>query len=139
MTDALQSRPPKFSVFIPGHPVAWARARVSRSGGFFTAPKQRAYRVTVQSCAKRARKHTFGSEPVSVCIEVYLPQAKSNKDRLPVGRNTCDVDNWAKMILDALNGITWDDDAQVVHLQVSKRWAREPLEVGAWVHIQSAD
>lgn len=32
----------------------------------------------------------------------------------------CDVDNCAKAVLDALNGIAWDDDKQVVELRASK-------------------
>ena len=38
------------------------------------------------------------------------------------GRNLGDVDNLAKGALDALNGIAWLDDAQVVDMRVAKRW-----------------
>ena len=31
-----------------------------------------------------------------------------------------DIDNVAKIVLDALNGVAWEDDAQVVSLTVSK-------------------
>ena len=31
-----------------------------------------------------------------------------------------DVDNYAKTILDGLNGAAWEDDSQVVHLEVTK-------------------
>jgi Holliday junction resolvase RusA-like endonuclease len=37
-----------------------------------------------------------------------------------------DADNVAKIVLDALNGSAFCDDAQVVHLQVLKRYAEEP-------------
>ena len=33
-----------------------------------------------------------------------------------------DIDNLAKSILDAANGVLWDDDAQIVILQVFKAW-----------------
>jgi len=39
------------------------------------------------------------------------------------GRNLGDVDNLAKGALDALTGIAWLDDSQVVDLRVSKRWS----------------
>lgn len=39
------------------------------------------------------------------------------------GRNLGDVDNLAKGALDALTGIAWDDDSQVVDLRVSKHFA----------------
>ena len=37
-----------------------------------------------------------------------------------------DVDNVAKIILDGLNCIAWDDDTQVVDLSVSKYYSEEP-------------
>ena len=37
-----------------------------------------------------------------------------------------DADNIAKAILDALNGLAYYDDAQVVHLEVQKRYSNEP-------------
>ena len=40
-----------------------------------------------------------------------------------------DCDNLAKTVLDALNGVLWLDDAQVVDLSVSKRYAAEPHTV----------
>ena len=39
------------------------------------------------------------------------------------GRNLGDVDNLAKGALDALTGIAWDDDSQVVDLRVAKQWS----------------
>ena len=42
-----------------------------------------------------------------------------------------DVDNFAKVI-DALNGIAWRDDSQVVHLVVTKQYSDRPrLEIFA--------
>lgn len=37
-----------------------------------------------------------------------------------------DCDNIAKIILDALNGIAYHDDSQVIELSVSKHYAEEP-------------
>ena len=37
-----------------------------------------------------------------------------------------DTDNIAKAILDALNGLAYYDDAQVVNLEVQKRYSNEP-------------
>lgn len=35
-----------------------------------------------------------------------------------------DIDSGIKLTLDALNGVLWDDDSQVVELHVLKRFAR---------------
>lgn len=37
-----------------------------------------------------------------------------------------DTDNVAKIVLDALNGIAYHDDAQIVQLTVLKRYSTEP-------------
>jgi len=39
------------------------------------------------------------------------------------GRNLGDVDNVAKAVLDALSGIAWADDCQVVELTATKSWS----------------
>ena len=38
-----------------------------------------------------------------------------------------DADNVAKIILDGLNHIAWDDDTQVVDMMVIKRYSEEPF------------
>ena len=135
METDTQGRAPKLSVFIPGKPTAWARARVSRNGGFFTPPKQRAYRSTIQRHLWNTKHPGFQKRPVEVCLFLYLPKAKSNRDLYPMGRNTSDLDNWAKIFLDAMNGVVFHDDSQVVNLSIRKRWAETALDVGAHVLV----
>lgn len=57
--------------------------------------------------------------PVSVQINVFRPQRRG------------DLDNTAKVALDALNGIAWEDDEQIVHLELDRfdDKARPRLEV----------
>lgn len=38
-----------------------------------------------------------------------------------------DADNIAKIILDGLNKVAWEDDTQVVELMIVKRYATEPM------------
>lgn len=44
--------------------------------------------------------------PLSIELRVYRP------------RKIGDLDNTAKVALDSLNGIAWDDDGQIVHLEM---------------------
>ena len=37
-----------------------------------------------------------------------------------------DLDNLTKAVLDALNGVAWYDDAQIIELSVSKRYIHSP-------------
>ena len=37
-----------------------------------------------------------------------------------------DIDNLTKAVLDALNGLAWYDDAQIVELNASKTYVEDP-------------
>jgi Holliday junction resolvase RusA-like endonuclease len=75
---------------------------------------------------------------LQVVIRAYFPVPKSytkkrlqeiedNKFYCP---NKVDADNVAKIILDALNNLAYDDDSQVVKLQVEKYYSNDPrLEI----------
>lgn len=73
--------------------------------------------------------------PVRAYIEVIIPIPKSwsNKKHIaaekgeivPTSRNG-DVDNYAKSILDALNGLMYEDDSQVTTLYVTKKYGNDP-------------
>ena len=36
------------------------------------------------------------------------------------------MDNYIKSLLDALNGLVWDDDAKIVHLEADKFYSEQP-------------
>lgn len=60
--------------------------------------------------------------PVRVEISTRRPLPKSVPKRKAFDDDVVkpDIDNIAKLVLDALNGIAWHDDAQVVELAVTK-------------------
>lgn len=76
--------------------------------------------------------------PVRACIEVVQQIPKSwskskaaraeNGEIVPTSRNG-DLDNIAKSILDALNGIAYEDDCQVTTLMITKRYGAAPCAV----------
>jgi Holliday junction resolvase RusA-like endonuclease len=61
--------------------------------------------------------------PVEVSLTMYMPHPKSGPRRL-FHQTKPDVDNLAKIILDAMNGIVYHDDKQIVCLTVRKRYCR---------------
>jgi Holliday junction resolvase RusA-like endonuclease len=71
--------------------------------------------------------------PLYVKVAAFMPIPKSlSKSKTAAAINGAlhpqtkpDVDNFAKVI-DALNGIAWHDDSQVVHLVVSKHYSDRP-------------
>jgi len=68
----------------------------------------------------------------------YLKNAAARGRKRPAGKP--DADNLAKTILDALNGVAWIDDGQVVDLTISKRYAKpgESEGVTVWVRCWRA-
>ena len=73
--------------------------------------------------------------PVKACIEIIqqIPKSWSNSKTIkaergeivPTSRNG-DVDNIAKSILDALNGLVYEDDCQVTTLIIHKKYGNDP-------------
>lgn len=63
-----------------------------------------------------ARKAMNGTEPLKGAIKISVTVCRNIK---PDSRNFGDADNHLKTILDALNGVCYLDDAQVVQAEVT--------------------
>ena len=117
---------------VPGEPRGWARAR-TQGARFFTDTKTRSEKQAVAAWALEAGARVMEG-PVSVCLTAYLrsPQSVSKKRRADMlsgaerPTKKPDGDNLAKLTMDALNGVCWRDDVQVVDLTVRKFWSDEP-------------
>lgn len=128
---------------LEGEPRGWARvdARVviPKNGKkpfvhFYQDAKTRAFEEALKWKARAAMK---GRKPLAgaICVTVFaimgVPKSWPRKDRdaaltgamRPTGKP--DWDNFAKM-LDALNEVVWDDDAQVVDGGVHKFYSEFP-------------
>lgn len=123
---------------VPGDPVPKGRPRLTVQGGHaraYTPAKTRTYEAKIADAARDA----FNGEPYDCPLAVELhaslavPKSWSKRKRaealdgtvFPTGPRA-DCDNIAKAVLDALNGIVWRDDGQIVSLFVSKRYADVP-------------
>jgi Holliday junction resolvase RusA-like endonuclease len=87
------------------------------------------YRQAVALAAKAAGCEPH-PEPVNVVIDLVFGRPKSHlrKSGLREGAPIlprCDLDNCAKAVLDALNGVAWVDDTQVARLVVEKSYGVE--------------
>ena len=119
---------------IPGPPVGKARPRVAH-GHAYTPAATREYEARVRAAWRASGGGSFAQEaPVAALIAVYhpIPASASKKDRENMAQNIIlpmkkpDADNIAKIVLDALNGLAYQDDRQVVRLEVVKRYAPDP-------------
>lgn len=112
------------SFIVEGNPVPQARPRFTRQGHAYNSDKCKTYREHVALAAKTAmcgRGPISKKTPVRVLVAVFRarPKRTTNGDA-PTTRP--DIDNYAKMILDALNGIVFEDDSQVCEMTVLKKY-----------------
>jgi crossover junction endodeoxyribonuclease RusA len=59
---------------------------------------------------------------VGVVLDFTIEAPKKSRNTFPRG----DVDKLSRACLDALTGICWDDDVQVVSLNATKQWGQHP-------------
>jgi Holliday junction resolvase RusA-like endonuclease len=90
-------------------------------------------------------KPLHGYLRVAIDARFPIPASTSRKNRaemmdghiLPDKKP--DIDNITKSVLDALNGIAWEDDKQVVRISVGKRYENMTYPVGLAVSIKQID
>lgn len=104
-----------------------ARPRFGRFGTYTPAETRNAERAVLAAfLAETGRGEAdgplFAAGPVAVEVAVLMPLPKSAPRREGSRPYTSrpDADNVAKLVLDALNGHAWKDDAQVTDLHVVK-------------------
>lgn len=89
----------------------------------------------VQQADKDAR--WFGKEPLAVYITAFypIPASTTKKDRQLICSGKLfptkkpDADNVAKVICDALNGVAYGDDTQIIKLSILKAYTEEQPRV----------
>jgi Holliday junction resolvase RusA-like endonuclease len=130
-------------LIIPGDPVAQARARFSTRNGYLRAydPKSSAnYKKYIITIANQINcKPMDGALVMKVDIFRSIPKSWPKKKQeqalagivKPIIKPDCS--NYLKGIEDALNGIAYHDDSQLVLVHVTKRYAAEPrAEIRIW-------
>lgn len=129
---------------VPGAPVGKGRPRIGRRGPharMFTPEKTVAYESTVALFASQAMAgQALFDGPVRVVLHLVcaIPASWSTKKRQSaIGhqiRPTTkpDIDNTAKALFDAMNGVVWRDDVQVVELTARKMYGEAPM-AKVWV------
>jgi Holliday junction resolvase RusA-like endonuclease len=132
---------------VDGDPVPKGRPRFARRGQFvqtYTDAKTIDYETQV---AMRAR-HAIGStKPLEGALSVFLylryavpaSYSKKRKEACLKGLEypkRIDIDNVYKSITDAMNGIVYLDDSQIVEAHIKKVYAEES---GANIMVQECD
>ena len=120
-------------IVVEGKIKGKARPRFNtKTGRAFTPGDTITYENWIKCCYQE-QDGKFIDGPVSARIEVYykIPKSYTKKrvqairDGVEMPLKKPDSDNIAKIVLDSLNKIAFDDDAQGVELTVVKKWTEE--------------
>lgn len=121
---------------IPGAPVGKGRPRFdSRNMRTHTDKKTERAEKDVRAVWREAGAPRLPEGPIVAHIKIYTDRPKDHFTskgalsaaglRAPFPIRKPDLDNSAKMLLDALNDRAYRDDAQVVELHVRRMWTDE--------------
>ena len=125
----------KFEVL--GTPVGKGRPKFSTRGGYARAitPEKT---VNYENLVKLSYSFTCGQTvlqgAIKAQIKAFFPIPKSTSKKMTVKMESGEVfhthrpdaDNIVKAILDALNGVAYHDDSQVVHVDIVKLYSANP-------------
>ncbi|MDT3426096.1 Holliday junction resolvase RusA-like endonuclease [Paenibacillus forsythiae] len=122
---------------VYGEPVAQGRPRATTVGGFvrlYDPKKSRDFKDYVRLAATGHAPAKLLEGPLGIAVTAYrsTPKSFSRKkaaaaergEILPVSKP--DADNYLKGVKDALKGVIWKDDSQVVDAFVRKRYSARP-------------
>ena len=124
-------------IVIPGEMRGKGRPRFARRGAHvraYTDEQTANAEAWVRACAVDQTGRHLLTSPVSLVMEISVAppaswSAKKRKQALAGDLHPSDkpdLDNCIKLICDALNGIVWHDDKQVVRVTARKFYAPDP-------------
>ena len=120
---------------VPGEPAGKGRPRMTRAGHAYTPKETASYENLVKLEYQAQGGVRFGDgDMLRMDIHAFysIPASDSKRKRKmklegavrPTKKPDCD--NVGKIIADALNGIAYRDDAQIVEMHIEKYYAGEP-------------
>jgi Holliday junction resolvase RusA-like endonuclease len=99
---------------IPGRVVSGNAAHRYARGHSYTSKEAAHYKARVASIAKAAALQARWKMPTDCIVEITAYSQR------------CDLDNLAKITLDALQGIVYKNDRDLYSLRIWREQAREP-------------
>lgn len=117
---------------VEGKITGKGRPRFAKAGRFVKAytPEDTALYENLVKLSFRTQGGIYSEKPLEMTVTAYhdIPKSVSRKQRERMAENKVlptkkpDADNIAKIICDALNGMAYKDDTQIVRLHVFKKY-----------------
>lgn len=119
---------------VPGAPKGKARPRVTKAGHAFTPKGTVEYENWVKQCFVLSGQKGCLEGQIEARIKAFFPiprsTSQSKRIQMVIGKiqpaKKPDIDNIAKSVLDALNGMAYQDDSQIVKLIIEKWYSNDP-------------
>jgi Holliday junction resolvase RusA-like endonuclease len=152
LTEPAAPSLPGLTIVVPGVPVPQGSLRAFTRNGHAWAtsdnPRTRPWKAAVTSEAAQIveaaglANPAYEHRPVAVAITFRFPRPRGHFGKrgllpsAPAQMTTMpDIDKLVRAVLDALTGIVWRDDAQVVVLDIRKVYQREGEELATSIDV----
>lgn len=111
---------------IPGKPVPWQRAgRVGKRT--FDTPRNISAKREIAFAAQDAMRQLPHPFQGAVRLDLVFSWARPRRSNATYKSTRGDIDNYVKLVLDACQGVLFEDDAQVAILYAEKAFFSQPF------------
>ena len=119
--------PRAIAIIVPGEPTPKQSFRIGYRGRHFQPACVRAAQNAVAWCAREAMA---GEPPIVGPVRVRVTFARKSRRRV-------DADNLFKLVADALQGIVFENDAQIEYLELTKCQVERLDEAKTIIEVES--
>ena len=127
-------------IVIYGEPIPQGRPRFTKTGHTYDPERSRNYKQLVRFWVTQHLKKIDDWKPFenALCVDLTfymgIPSSWSKKKRIqaiqgqirPTSKRLGDADNLCKSVTDAISGLVYVDDSQIVNLGISKYYSETP-------------
>ena len=129
--------------FVPGQPVAKGRPRAfkMKNGGIgtYTPDKTVEWERSVRSYANDEKPQAPYDCPLRVHIQFYMTRPASKPKKAVWPTTKPDIDNLAKAVTDAMNGLIYTDDSRICEMVLTKYYEPDSRKVGVRVQVMELE
>lgn len=118
-------------------PHAKGRPRIARGGFCYTPPATKNWERRAREIFKSSMPSEVTKDALYVNVVFHVERPKSVKREFVTTRP--DIDNYIKSVLDAANGVLWNDDSQIVELLSKKVYGAPAIYIQVYKLEKATD